>query len=191
MEIRSFLAFELPLEIKEIVNRVSGEVRKSSLDVKWVKPDNIHLTVVFLGNIHRDDINALGDEVQKVCLDYGPFNISLKGMGSFPNRRNPRVLWLGLDGDLDRMSHFRDALQKGLNPFGIKEEKRKFNPHLTLGRFRKNSKRTYHLDKLILKYEDLDSPVCPLNELVLFKSELKPRGAEYTKLKAWPLTGMK
>lgn len=189
MGIRSFLAFELPLEIKDIVARVSGELRKSTLDLKWAKVDNIHLTVVFLGNVQMGDIEAIGDEVRKVCLKTGSFGISLVGMGVFPNRRNPRVLWLGLNGDLERMSHFRDALQNRLKPFGIKEEKRRFKPHLTLGRSRKSNKKHFQLDEILLEYKDLTSPVCALEELILFKSDLKPGGAVYTKLASWPLLG--
>lgn len=191
MEIRSFLAFELSSDIKEIIARVSGEIRKSTLDVRWVKVDNIHLTVVFMGNTKTEDIKPIGDAIQKVCLKYGSFYISLKGMGCFPNRRNPRVLWLGLNGDLERMSHFRDALQKYLKSYGVKEEKRRFKPHLTLGRFRKSPKNSPRLDDFILKYRDLKSPASLLNELILFKSDLKPGGAVYTKLEAWPLSGDK
>ena len=189
MKIRSFLAFELPLEIRRIVARVSEELGQTPLDVKWVRVDNIHLTVVFMGNIEMEDIPAIGDGVRKVCLTYGVFDTSLKGIGCFPNKRNPRVLWLGLDGDLERMSHFRDALQEELAPFGIKEEKRRFRPHLTLGRFRKFRKIDFQGDDLLLKYQDLTSPVCPLTELILLKSDLKRGGAEYMKLEAWPLSG--
>ena len=189
MGIRSFLAFELPSEIKSIVARVSGELRESALDVRWVKAENIHLTVVFMGNTKMDDVPAIGDEIRKVAHRYGPFDISLKGIGSFPNRRNPRVLWLGLHGDLDRISDFKDTLQKHLKPFGIKEEKRGFSPHLTLGRFRKSKKMGLPLDNILLKYRDLTSPLSSLKELVLFRSDLKPGGAEHTKLDVWPLTG--
>jgi len=191
MAIRSFLAFDLPPEIRRTIARVSGDLRKSSLDVRWVKVENIHLTVVFMGNIKTEDITAIGDGVQEVCLNSGPFDISLKGLGSFPNPRNPRVLWIGLDGDLERMSHFRDALQKQLKPFGIKEEKRKFKPHLTLGRFWKHKRGDSQLDELILRYHDLEDPVFSLNELSMFRSDLKPGGAEYTKLELWPLSGKK
>jgi 2'-5' RNA ligase len=189
MEIRSFLAFELPLDIKEIVARVSSEIRKSPLNVRCVHVDNIHLTVIFMGNIKTGDIVNIGTEVEKVCFRYSPFDISLREMGFFPNKRNPRVLWLGLDGDLERMSHFRDSLQKQLGPFGIKEEKRRFTPHLTLGRFRNSHKGKSHLNEFIMRYRDLTSPVCPLTELILFQSTLKPSGAEYTKLGSWPLSG--
>ncbi len=187
MEIRSFLAFELPEEIKKIVSRVSGEMKKSPLDMRWVKVDNIHLTVIFIGGISTDLLDDLGKKVSKVCQKHGPFNIRLRGAGVFSNRRNPRVLWLGLDGNIDKMGWFRNSLQKRLEPFGIKKEKRRFNPHLTLGRFRKGSKSGIHLDDLLLNYEDLNSRVCTLGELILFKSDLKPGGAVYTRLNSWTL----
>jgi 2'-5' RNA ligase len=191
MKIRSFLAFELPLEIKNVVARVSEELRQSTLNARWVKVDNIHLTVVFMGNIETEDIPAIAGGVKEVCQAFGAFDLSLKGIGCFPNRRNPRVLWLGLDGDLEPMSEFRDALQGHLADFGIKEEKRKFKPHLTLGRFRKPKKTDSKENQLLSKYEDISSSVCSLKELILFKSNLKPTGAVYTKVEAWPLTGQK
>jgi len=189
MKIRSFLAFELPREIKGIVERVSGEVRTSPLKASWIRSENIHLTVVFLGNVESDETKALADAVNRVCTGYRPFRISLGPMGCFPNSRSPRVLWLGLGGDLEKMSRFRDDLQRGLASFGLKEEERAFRPHLTLGRFRKPPRMTAQLDHLISSYRDLESPVCSLEELILFKSDLKPGGAVYTKLQHFPLAG--
>jgi 2'-5' RNA ligase len=191
MEIRSFLAFELPVNIKKTVLKVTGEIRDSGLDVRWVKAENIHLTMVFLGNVKTEEIEGIEKEVRNVCPVYGSFDIALKGMGCFPNRRRPRVLWLGLDGEIERMSHFRDGLQRALKAFGIKEEKRPFRPHLTLGRFRSTRKMGSRLEELLSEYAALESPVESLNELYLFKSDLNPRGAVYTKLKSWPLSGGK
>ncbi len=189
MEIRSFLAFELPQDIRKVVVQVSGELRKSPLDVRWVKPKNIHLTVVFLGNIREDEIPSLRDAAEKVCLSFDPFSVSLKGVGCFPNRRKPRVLWVGLDGDIERMGSLRDSLQESLRPFGVKQEKRAFRPHLTLGRFRRIGKALKHLEALIAEHESLTTPECPLNELILFRSDLKPSGAVYSKIAAFPLAG--
>jgi len=191
MEIRSFLAFELPVDIKKTAIRVAGEIRDSGLDVRWVKAENIHLTMVFLGNVKAEEIEGIEEEVRNVCPGYGSFDIALKGMGCFPNRRRPRVLWVSLDGDIERMSHFRDDLQRALKAFGIKEEKRPFKPHLTLGRFRSTRKMGSRLEELLSEYAALESPAESLNELYLFKSDLKPGGAVYTKLKSWPLSGDK
>ena len=188
MEIRSFLAFELPQDIKTIVTRVSGEVRKSSLDVRWVRPEFIHLTIVFMGGVQSEQIPSMGKSLDAVCANHGSFSISLKPMGCFPNSRNPRVIWLGIDADLDRMSRFRDDLQQALSPFGIKEEERAFRPHLTLGRFKKPGKRQTELEQLLAKYRDLSSPARTLGDLVLFRSDLKAGGAVYTKMASWPLS---
>ena len=189
MEIRSFLAFELPQDIKTVVTRVAGEIRKSALDVRWVRPESIHLTMVFMGGVPSEQIPSIGEAVGAVCAIHGSFKISLKPMGCFPNSRNPRVVWLGIDGDMERMSRFRDELQAALLPYGIKEEERAFRPHLTLGRFKKPAKRQPELEQMLATYGDLSSPSCTLNELILFRSELKPGGAVYTKMSSWPLSG--
>ena len=189
MEIRSFLAFELPEEIKGVLSRVSEELKKSPLDVRRVKTENIHLTVVFLGNVPEEHISPVSEAAEEVCQRYSPFNVSLKGAGVFGSKKRPRVLWIGLEGDMERMSCFRDDLQKGLAIFGIKQEKRRFRPHLTLGRFRKDSRADARLDEFLSSNGDLTSPVCPVGELFLFRSDLNPGGAVYSKMKSWPLTG--
>ncbi len=190
MAIRSFLAFELAPEIRQIVSRVLSEAAKATLDVRWVRAAGVHLTVIFLGSVREDNLTAIEDAAQRVCLNYRPFDVSLRGMGCFPSERNPKVVWLGLDGDTERMSRFRDALQQELEPFGIEQEKRPFRPHLTLGRMRKGQGGGRgELSALLRIYEDLTSAHWPLTELVLFKSDLQPSGAVYTRLKVWPLSG--
>ena len=189
MAIRSFLAFDLPVDIKRIIMAISEDVRQLPLNVRWVNVTNIHLTIVFMGDVQEGQIGPIQEIVKDVCQGYGPFSIAIKGVGLFGSKRNPRVLWVGLDGGIDRMACFKDDLQKGLRPFGIKEEKRRFKPHLTLGRFRKGARTGTDLEDLLLKYHDLTSPECIIEELVLFKSDLRPGGAVYSKLNRWPLTG--
>ena len=189
MGIRSFLAFELPTDIKHIVFQVYDEMKRFPLDIRWVKVNNIHLTMIFMGNILAEHLQGIGEAAERVCNRYGPFNVFLNGAGVFGSKRNPRVLWLDLDGDVARMAHFKDSLHEHLKTFGINEEKRRFNPHLTLGRFRKGVRSGAGLDELLSKYEALTSPTCAFQELILFKSDLKPGGAVYTRLNAWPLLG--
>ena len=147
--------------------------------------------MVFLGNVKPDDLEPIQERVQIVCSEFSSFSVAIKGIGTFPNRRSPRVLWLGLNGELERLSRFRDALQQNLIPFGIKVEKRPFRPHLTLGRFRKGKGKGLDLDEFLSRYEEVKSPSSMLGELVLFRSDLKPAGAVYTRLAAWPLSGAK
>lgn len=187
MAIRSFLAFELPLEIKKEVTRISGAVKKSGLEAGWVKPDNIHLTVVFLGDVNEENIPGIISSVENVTNKYVHFDISLGGMGLFPDIKRPRVLWLGLNGDIKGLASLRDDLQKSLEAFGIKQEKRSFNPHLTLGRFRKPVKDRNLLRRVIDDYSEISGPEGKIDELILFKSELKPGGSVYTKIHSWSI----
>lgn len=189
MEIRSFLAFELPEEIRNIVRDSLREMKRSALDTRWTREENIHITLVFMGNLPEESVQKIGKTVEEICGNYTSFNIQLKGIGAFGGRNNARVLWFGLDGDIERMGVFRDHLQKNLESFGIKQEKRKFRPHLTIGRFRKGSKNVKDLDQTLRQYGGISSPLCEIKELVLFKSDLKPEGAVYTRVKVFPLHG--
>lgn len=188
MAIRSFLAFELPKEISETLGDVIEEGRKASLPVRWVRPANIHLTIMFMGNVAEARITPICRAVDPICRGYAPFRVGVKGIGLFGGRRHPRVLWIGLAGDVDRMASLRDDLQQGLLPFGIKGEERPFRPHLTLGRFRDGTQGGGGaLDDLLGRYEALTGPECLLKELTLFRSDLKPGGAVYTRISAWEL----
>jgi RNA 2',3'-cyclic 3'-phosphodiesterase len=187
MEIRSFLAFELPPDIRAVVSLVQGEMRGLP-GVRWVNVHNIHLTVVFLGNIAVEHVKPMGKTAAAVCSRYRPFEVSVGRTGFFGSRRHPRVLWIGLKGDLERMAGFRDELQAELEPFGIRPEKRPFRPHLTLGRFRGGGNPGPRMDEMLSRYSDLQSPACRLEELVLFRSELRPEGALYSVLRTCPLS---
>ncbi len=187
MGIRSFLAFELPPDIKKEVARISVEVKKSGIEAGWVKPDNIHLTVIFMGDVDEKDIPAIISGIDNTVGKYEPFRISLGGMGIFPDARKPRVLWLGLDGEIERLASLRDAMQTPLEVYGIEQEKRAFRPHLTLGRFRKPVKDRDALKKCIDTYRDISGPDGKLDELILFKSDLRQGGSVYSRIHSWPL----
>ena len=189
MDIRLFLAFELSQEIREIIDEVSREAGKLPLNVRWVRTENIHLTVVFLGNVEESLVPRVEEVACLVCSRSHPFDISLHSLGFFGNIRSPRVLWIGMNGDVKGMSGLRDELQKGLVPFGVEEETRPFRPHLTLGRFKKEAGSIKHLKGLIEQYRDLTSPAAVMKELTLFRSDLRRDGAVYTKINRWSLGG--
>jgi 2'-5' RNA ligase len=187
MDIRSFLAFELPPEIREQIGAASTELRRLRLPVRWVKLDNIHLTMVFLGSVNEDVIDDINEKVGRVAMGFFTIKTRLTGLGVFPNWRRPRVVWVGLNGDIERLSKLRDALQTELKPLGLREEARPFRPHLTLGRFKGAVDRDEELKWILDRYHDIGSGMHTLHELVLFKSDLKPDGPVYTKMASWPL----
>jgi len=187
MGIRSFLAFELSPEIRERIGELSRELRKSRLPARWVRVENIHLTIVFLGSIEENVVEDLKETVGSVVRAFTGFTARLSGVGVFPNFRKPRVLWIGLDGDIEGLSRLRDELQEALTVFGIQEEKRPFQAHLTLGRFKDRLDDDEELKRVLDRYHDITSELCSLDELVLFKSDLKSSGPVYTKMASWPL----
>jgi len=187
MGIRSFLAFELPPEIRGHIGELSRELRKSRLPARWVREENIHLTIVFLGSMEENIVENLKETVGSVIRGFTVFTVKLSGLGVFPNFRKPRVFWIGLDGDTEGLSKLRDELHEALTAFGLQEEKRPFRAHLTLGRFKDRLDDDGELKQILDRYHDITSDLCSLDELVLFKSDLKPSGPVYTKMASWPL----
>jgi 2'-5' RNA ligase len=187
MGIRSFLAFELPPAIREKIGEVSIELQKLTLPVRWVKVTNIHLTMIFLGYVDEDKIDDIKEKVNLVVQRFSIFQTRLNDIGVFPNWRKPRVIWIGLGGEIERLSTLREELQTGLKVLGFKPEKRPFAPHLTIGRFKGLLDRDEELKSILDRYHDLSGDLQYLNELVLFKSDLKPDGPVYTKMATWQL----
>ena len=187
MEFRSFLAFELKEEIKETISKITNEIKPLLPDIRWTRPENIHLTVVFMGNIDESYVDVIDRSARNICRGYEPFNIFLNGIGIFGTRRNPRVIWIGLGGDIKKMAALRDDLSKSLKPLGIRQEKRPFKPHLTIGRFKKQPAGPYNFNRILHRYKHLHTSEHTQKILTMYKSELRQRGAVYTKIRSWPL----
>jgi 2'-5' RNA ligase len=187
MDIRSFLAFELPVEIREQIRVISKELKKTALPVRWVKVDNIHLTILFLGSVDEDTIGDIEEKVNVVVKGFSAFKTKLNAVGAFPHWKRPRVIWIGLNGDIGRLSNLRNKLLEELKVLGFMPEKRPFRPHLTLGRFKGPIDQGEDMKWILDRYRDINSDLYQLNELILYKSDLKPDGPVYTKMATWPL----
>lgn len=183
--IRSFIAIDLPEEFHDEINRVTNELRPAGGHVKWVRPENVHLTLKFLGDVPEDKIEPIGEAVAGASAGRGLVNLVSSGIGVFPNRSKPRVIWLGLTGDLDRLTGLQQDVENSVTPFGFFPEKRAFKPHLTLGRV-KSPKGKGGLMNALEKVRPKEI-MFSASELVLFKSDLRPGGAVYTPLKRMPL----
>ncbi len=102
--------------------------------VRWVRPEGVHLTLKFLGNVSNDAIPAIENGMSRAAEGICPFTVELQGAGCFPNSGRPRVLWLGLRGELERLITVQSRLEESLEALGVDREARRFRPHLTLGR---------------------------------------------------------
>jgi 2'-5' RNA ligase len=179
--IRTFIAIELPENIIAHIAKVQDGVKRYGFDASWVRPGNIHLTLKFLGYVHKANIENVTSAMTEAVKSYGPISLLAKGIGVFPGIRRPRVIWIGLKGDTYPLIQLQKSLDHALEAVGFPKEERPFKGHLTLARI----KRSIDSQKLVdamKKFGDAESETFVADKLILFKSDLKPAGAVYTKL---------
>jgi 2'-5' RNA ligase len=186
MLIRSFIAIELPEETRKALGAVQEQLRQSRAAVRWVRPASIHLTLKFLGNIHPAQVDNIAAATAQVVRDEPRITLCAAGLGGFPSRRKPRVIWVGLEGDVEKLGDIQTRLEDLLEPMGFPREGRSFRPHLTIGRVKDRRR----LQPLIDAMGSVDLPrfnSFDADEIILYKSDLRPTGAIYTKLHRIPL----
>jgi RNA 2',3'-cyclic 3'-phosphodiesterase len=175
---RTFIAIEIPSEIKSALAALQTGLRRAGADVSWTKPENLHMTLKFLGEVDERRIV----EVEKACVlsaaEFQPFTLSLNDTGVFPNAKQPRVLWAGLSGEVENVVEMHRRLDERLALIRFKPEGKKFHPHLTIGRLKSN-KKIRELLALAYAYQ-LPALSFAVTEIVLMKSELHPAGSKYT-----------
>jgi len=184
--IRAFLAIELPDALHPGLAQVQGELKRSRADVRWVPVGNIHLTLKFFGNVPEDEIEALAQAARQAAAQAAPLQLQATSAGAFPSPQAPRVVWLGLGGDVLPLTQLFYRLEKAFAALGYPPEGRSFNPHLTLGRVKSPANRE-RLAKMLEKLPPLNWPPFEVKELILFQSVLSPQGSKYTPLQVIPL----
>jgi RNA 2',3'-cyclic 3'-phosphodiesterase len=184
--IRAFLALDLPDSLRPSLALVIEELKRSRADVRWVPVGNIHLTLKFFGNVPDEEIGALALAARQAAAEAAPFQLQVTGAGAFPSPQAPRVVWLGLGGDVLPLTHLFHRLEKAFATLGYLPEGRAFNPHLTLGRVKSPANRE-KLARLLTTLPPLNWPPFTVKELILFQSILSPQGSKYTPLKVIPL----
>ncbi|MFC1990607.1 RNA 2',3'-cyclic phosphodiesterase [Chloroflexota bacterium] len=136
-QVRSFIAIELPNEVKQLLAQLQAKLKSGGqFPVKWVDPYNIHLTIKFLGNVGVDRIDGIVRAIEQAARGISPFHLEVKGLGVFPNSKRVQVAWVGVSGDLDRLGQLQKHIESNLTPLGFTPESRSFTPHLTIARLR-------------------------------------------------------
>ena len=184
-KIRSFIAIELPRNLKTAISRLQEQLKTgSTAPVRWVNPENTHLTLKFLGDIDTvviDDITkALGEAARGVPS----IRLGAEGLGAFPNNNRVQVVWVGLTGELDKLQKLQQRIDKELTPLGFTPEKRAFSPHLTIARVRDRATANDRQDMgRLVENAVFESGASFLVETVdLMKSQLTREGPIYSKL---------
>lgn len=179
--LRVFVGLDLPSELKEALAKVKVEI-EPLIDGRWLAPENLHLTLKFIGQVSPDVFEKINSQLNKVKAAFKPFTVQTTGFGFFPHLKKPRIFWLGLSNQ--RLTELAQAVEDSLYRISIPKEKREFQPHITLVRFKKPvlvpAGFEQKLPKLDFSFQ--------VQELTLFKSTLTPVGAEYQSLKKFALS---
>lgn len=182
MKIRAFIACDVPESILEKTSKVRDGLEKIDADVSWARISGIHITLKFLGDIEEKNIDGVAAVIAEKAKGQRPFDVNVRGSGAFPNLKNMRVVWLGMEDGEKGLSHLRQALDDGLKALGFEPEEREFRPHLTLGRV-KGSGNKEELAMAVSMLKDIEIGTFNIDRIMLYKSELRPTGAVYTKLR--------
>lgn len=177
--IRAFIAIELPETVRQELASISSDLDRKAPEksVRWVRPENIHLTLKFLGETKLDVLDLITSGMDRVCEGSPPFDLTLDKLGCFPNPRRPRIVWVGVDGDLNLLQFLQKSIDQMLNPIGWELDKRTFHPHLTVGRV-KNSLQV--AGSQLPWGSQVESVTFPVDSLILYESFLKASGAVYS-----------
>ena len=192
--IRAFIALELPPQAKEALSKTIERLQSAiPSGVRWVNPSGIHLTLKFLGNIDpalvNDILKATAKAVKQSRGD--PIRLKLSNLGVFPNERQPRVVWAGIEGDIETLRALQSSLDQAIAELGFPKERRPFSPHLTLGRVRDGVPASLRGSVGSALTSVTPEPSAPwrAEALYLIRSTLTPNGAIYDCLGSVPLAG--
>ena len=186
-QIRSFIAIELPEEAKEGLTRLRKELERGEHKfVKWVDPKGIHLTLKFLGNIPSKRVTEITEAMEGAAQGISPFHLEISGLGAFPNLGQARVFWVGIGGEMDKLSRLQQNINSALAVLGFAKEERSFVPHLTLARIREGASlpERKSFGELVRSTIFGDKYHIEVEAISLVRSQLTPAGAIYTCLSA-------
>lgn len=183
--IRAFVAIELPTRLREELGAFRSDLKHdfSTLPLRWPPLRNIHLTLKFLGDVEEAHVDAIAEALGAQARLRSPFELHVGELGVFPNARRPRVLWVGVRVG-DELMRLQRGIERECERLGFAPERRAFAPHLTLARVQRGArpKDLQRLAEWVGERKSAQVGTERINEVALFRSELKPSGAEYTKI---------
>lgn len=181
-KVRAFIAIEIPVSIKKGLTEIQDKLKRTGADVAWTRPEGIHLTLKFLGDVEEKQLESVKWAVEEAAKGFSRFGTEISGIGTFPNPKYPRVIWIGVkDNNEGGLTALQNSIEKEIEKLGFKAEKRGFTPHLTLGRVRSQKNRD-SLIKALEEFDKIELGALNVEGISLIKSDLSPKGAVYTEL---------
>lgn len=183
--LRLFSAIETPADITPRIAAIRDTLRSCHADVRWEQEDKFHATLRFLGDIPDHLLPEIVSSIERVSEHFGPLTVRYHGIGCFPDRKRPRVVWVGVDETSGELRALQAAIEDALHTIGYEREERRFHAHVTIGRVR--SHKNIHNLLETMESVTFESPPVIITALSLVRSDLKPGGSIYTTLKQFPL----
>lgn len=180
---RLFVALEIPSLVRENLAALLASLRAVTKEPRWVRAENLHVTLKFLGEIAEDKLAAVRTTLGEIRSEQ-PVALAFRGLGFFPNEKHPRVFWAGMEATANLQALAAD-IEGAVEKLGIPREKREFSPHLTLARFER-PRLPEALRQAIAENAEREFGSLRTNEFHLVQSRLKPSGREYTALQSFP-----
>jgi 2'-5' RNA ligase len=187
--IRTFIGVDIGEDIRRRAAALQQQLARAGADVKWVSPDAMHITLVFLGEVDERDIVSVCRAVAKIACGEGPFGLRIAGLGAFPTARRPKVVWGGVAEGIEPLRRLHAALEAAMLDLKLyAKEERGYTPHLTLGRVR-SDKDGQILAPELTKFSAWDGSTAAVSEMLVYSSEQGKDGPEYAVLARAPLEG--
>jgi RNA 2',3'-cyclic 3'-phosphodiesterase len=184
--LRTFIAIDLSAQLRAglgaLQDRLRGELGTRS--VRWVQPQGIHLTLKFLGDTSQGQVEEVQRAVARAATAVEPFRLTAGGVGCFPNTRQPRVVWVGLEEVSGALLRLRNAVEGEVAPLGFPTEKRAFQPHLTLGRVQRSAPAAdvRRVGQVVAATSTGHLGEMAVSQVSYIRSDLRPTGAVYATL---------
>lgn len=189
--IRTFIAIELTEDARDALGRLQERLKRTpgGKAGRWVKKESIHLTLKFLGDIPEEKVDQVCKGVRGACEGRHPFSVTIAGLGCFPNTRRPRVLWAGVNGEVDALCALQEAVEREMVALEFPEERHSFTPHLTLARMQRDARPedVRALGQMAEEAPEKEIGQIEVDAVSVMQSDLQPTGAVYTELCHIPL----
>ena len=183
---RAFLGISLPENVRNTLKALQDELAAARADVKWVLPEQLHVTLKFLDEVSDDQRRALESLLRRIAVDEEPFLLGMGGLGAFPSLESPRVIWVGLTEGHERLARLAEVIGREGAALQLRREERPFSAHLTLGRVR-SSRGVAALTQRLRATSWQPPAAWRVDAVTLYQSVLTPAGARYTVLADIPL----
>ncbi|MFI4876095.1 MAG: RNA 2',3'-cyclic phosphodiesterase [Blastopirellula sp. JB062] len=177
---RCFIAMAVTDEVKRRAQNLIDVLAGSHADVKWVEPDNMHITLSFLGDVTPEETVEISRAAMRGAAAVSSFDFMIAGAGAFPEIARPRTMWLGVTQGNDAFCQMQAAIAAELTAIGYPETARKYHPHLSLGRIKRPSPQVARLTELLEEHALFEAGVSPAMEARIYASALERRGPKYT-----------